>query len=215
MNHKKFPARFINQGKSGKVSVPTPVNGSITLEASLAVPIFFFAVVCLLYLMEIICIQTAVRSGLQYAGKIAAQEAAVVTAVMPSEIEKEVVNAIGAGRLDRSIIEGGSSGVDCSSSAISPRTGIGKVTAEYKIRIPLPLFHIPPITYKESIKIKVWTGYEKEAFGKNDSQIVYVTETGLVYHRDYHCTHLELSIHAVGREMVSSLRNEYGGKYYP
>ena len=44
---------------------------------------------------------------------------------------------------------------------------------------------------------------------------VYVTETGLVYHRDYHCTHLELSIHMVLQSEIESLRNEGGGKYHP
>lgn len=215
MNHKKIPKRYHYHGKPGKVSALTPVNGSITVEAAMAVPIFFFAAVSLLYLIEMMCIQTAVRSGLQYAGKIAAQEAGIVTAVMPSKVEKDVVSAVGAGRLDRSIIEGGSTGLDCSGSGMSPRTGIGELTARYQIRIPFAIFHVPPITHKESIRIKAWTGYEKETFGLKDSEIVYVTETGLVYHRDYHCTYLELSIHTVPEKEVSSLRNESGGKYYP
>ena len=37
----------------------------------------------------------------------------------------------------------------------------------------------------------------------------------LVYHRDYHCTHLELSIHMVLQSEIESLRNEGGGKYHP
>ena len=44
---------------------------------------------------------------------------------------------------------------------------------------------------------------------------VYVTETGLVYHKDYHCSHLDLSIRMTHLELVEGLRNENGGKYYP
>ena len=48
-----------------------------------------------------------------------------------------------------------------------------------------------------------------------DDETVYVTETGLVYHRDYHCSYLDLSIHLVSMQEISSLRNKSGGKYYP
>jgi len=56
--------------KHGRASV----SASVTIEAALAVPVFFFALVCLIYLLELMAIGTAVRSGLQYAGKQAAKE---------------------------------------------------------------------------------------------------------------------------------------------
>ena len=130
------------------------MSASVTVEAAMAVPIFFLAVICLIYLLELMAIGTAVRSGLQYAGKRAAQDAATAPVLMPSRLEADVVESIGADRLARSIVEGGSSGIDCS------------------------------------------------------------RETGLVYHKDYHCTHLDLSIRMASGEEVSSLRNESGGKYY-
>ncbi|MDE6937540.1 MAG: pilus assembly protein, partial [Lachnospiraceae bacterium] len=65
------------------------------------------------------------------------------------------------------------------------------------------------------ILIKVWSGYEKEGFLTDDEETVYITETGLVYHRDYHCTHLELSIRMVSSAELESLRNNSGGRYYP
>lgn len=213
-NNQKPTSQLNNHSHTGRVSVFTSLKASITVEAAMAVPIFFFAVVCLLYLMEIMAVQTAVRSGLQYAGKKAVQEAYTVTAVIPSRIEGDIVNAAGAQRLDRSIVLGGSGGIDCGKSYMSMNTGIGELSAQYRVKIPIPIFGIPPVTYSQTIRIKAWTGYEKEGFGTDNDKIVYVTETGIVYHKDYHCTHLELSIHMVPPEEVGNLRNESGGKYY-
>lgn len=207
--HKKSP--LLN----GRTSSSACRKASMTVEAALAVPIFFLAVVCLLYLMEIMVIRTSVRTGLQAAGKKVMEEACIVTAIVPGKLESDIVNAIGAERLERSIVIGGSSGIHCQHSYLSPSTGIGKITAEYEIRLPIPMFGVPPVSYEESMRIKAWTGYEKSLFGKDDDQIVYITETGVVYHTDYHCTHLDLSIHMVQSSEVSDMRNESGGRYYP
>lgn len=190
-------------------------KGSITVEAAMAVPIFFFAVVSLLYLMEIMAVQTAVRCGLQDAGKQVAAEAVEVKMIIPAQLESDIVNSVGAGRLERSIVVGGSSGISCAGSYVSPVTGIGEIKAKYKVKIPIPMFHVPPLTYEEKMRIKLWTGYEKGGLKTDDDEIVYVTETGIVYHRDYHCTHLDLSIHMASSSELNMLRNESGGKYHP
>ncbi len=209
-----LPSQNVSLIKLKRASAFTSLKGSITVEASMAVPIFFFAVVCLLYLMEMMAVQTSVRSGLQYAGKEAATEAAIIRTVSPTAVKSDVINVIGAGRLERSIVEGGGSGIDCSGSRISPITGIGQVSAKYSIRIPIPLFRIAVIPCEETMRIKAWTGYEKAGLDKSDDEIVYVTETGLVYHRDYNCTHLDLSIRMVPEQEVAALRNHSGGKYH-
>lgn len=190
-------------------------KGSVTVEAAAAVPVFFLAIVTLLYLLEMMAVHTAVRSGLQYAGKRVVKESCMTQTVMPSRIERDLVYAAGEERLGRSIVEGGSSGIDCSGSRMSVRTGIGKLTAEYRVKIPVPLFGIAPVKCNETMKIKAWSGYEKEGMADRENDTVYVTETGLVYHRDYHCSHLDLSIQMTQKETVPGLRNENGGKYYP
>lgn len=198
----------------GRASTSTSYKGSITIEAAMAVPVFFFAVLCLVYLLEVMAIQTSVRSGLSYAGKVISQENYPINMVDPGKVEEYIVNAIGADRLERSIVVGGSTGIDCSKSNMSLRTGIGKLSAAYQIRIPVPMFVIDGITREETIKIKTWTGYEREFLGDSKEETVYVTETGLVYHRDYHCTYLDLSIQMVPAANIESLRNNDGGKYY-
>ena len=187
-------------------------NGSVTVEAAVAVPVFFLAVVTLLYLLEMMAVHTAVRSGLQYAEKKAAKETCITQMLMPSRVENDVIQAIGEERIGRSIIKGG---IDCSGSKMSVRTGIGKLTAEYWVKIPVPIFGTAPVKCHETMKIKAWSGYEKEGLSDIGDDTVYVTETGLVYHKDYHCSHLDLSIRMVKMNAVSGLRNESGGKYYP
>ncbi len=123
---------------TGRASASTRKKGSITVEAAMAVPIF--ATLALVLLLELLSVQTAVRSGLQEAGKKLAVQAVEAPAVIPSNLERDVVNSIGAERLERSIVEGGSSGINCNQSYLSPFTGIGEIQASYQVWIPVPGF---------------------------------------------------------------------------
>ena len=67
---------------TGRASASTRKKGSITVEAAMAVPIFFFATLALVLLLELLSVQTAVRSGLQEAGKkLAAQESIAINLI--------------------------------------------------------------------------------------------------------------------------------------
>ena len=207
----KMNAMYVYTPPSEKASAS--VRGSVTVEAAMAIPLFFFCIICFLYLMEMSVIQTSVRAGLSAAEKEIAVEAYALPVVVPTEVEKKVVQAIGKERLDRSLIMGGSEGIDCGESYISPTTGIGKLVAEYQVELPIPTFLIPSITYHVNMKIKGWTGYENGSF-LSDADIFYMTPSGSVYHTDYNCSYLDLSIRTVGVGEVDSLRNKDGGKYY-
>lgn len=72
-----------------------------------------------------------------------------------------------------------------------------------------------------SVKVHAWTGreYEKNAQeeGKTDQeeQMVYVTETGTVYHKKLECSYLNLSVSHVSGSRIGGYRNQNGEKYSP
>lgn len=191
-------------------------RGSVTVEAAVCVPLFLYAAICLIWLLEFRTVQLVVREGMQGAAKKIALECYELPILIPSRLEAEIVNQIGSERLDRSCIVDGKDGLQCEKSYILPGSAIMELKTTYKAKLPVPGFFISPITYQETMRIKGWNGYEKESFTQYDNQdIVYITETGVVYHRDYHCTYLKPSARVVSLEEITSLRNESKEKYYP
>ena len=134
--------------------------GSITIEAAFGIPLFLFAVLCLIWLIELQSIRFSIVNAAQNAAKSAAED----TAVIP------VLNV----------------------------WKIGHPSAEVE----------------QSFKLSAWTGYMSGGKGSDGADIVYVTDNGEVYHEDYRCSHLRLSIRAVGFDEIKQLRNEGGGIYH-
>lgn len=196
-----------------RASLFTSFKGSITVETSLILPLFFLAICCLCYLLEVMSIQLTIRTALDEVGREAAVEAYGKPFVFTGELEEKVVNHIGKARLDKSVVSGGSRGLDLSNTSISGKSKIIKICAEYRIKLPIYTFGKLALSCKEELCLKGWTGYEKE-FGFQDKEnVVYVTETGMVYHRNSRCTYLDLSIRMVGKKDIVKLRNNNGEKY--
>ena len=189
-------------------------KGSITLEMAMILPVYFFAIVCLLYMMEVMAIRASVRSGMQYAAKIITEETYMYPRVTPDELESLIVQAIGSERLDRSIVSGGSGGLHCEESRMSILTGILELKVRYRVKIPVPAISSMSVPMEEFLKAKGWCGYVGAGWGSESDQTVYITENGMVYHRDYSCNYLELSIQSIEVDQVNNVRNKNQGKYH-
>lgn len=189
-------------------------KGSLTLEAAIVVPIFFFAMLCLAYLLEMMAIQTTVRNALYNAGKEAAKQAYAGAILTSGELEQQIVENIGIDRLGRSVVFQGVNGIDCGKTKCNWSTGVMDLSARYQVEIPILMFRITPITCEETLRVKGWTGYVSSASGDTKEDMVYVTETGMVYHKDSKCTYLDMSIRSVQMDHIEELRNQSGGKYY-
>ncbi len=179
-------------------------RGSITAEASIAVSIFFFAMVLLTGLLEIVYLQTTVKSALCSVGKQMAAEGYYQPLVIASQMESRMVETIGEETLEKSMIAGGAEGLDCSRSRSYLTTTIMELVVDYKIELPILMFQVPILDQSVSIRVKGWNGAETLGIGAGDYEIVYVTDYGIVYHSDISCTHLELSIRPVQSANIPS-----------
>lgn len=207
-------------------------KGSLTVEASLVLPIFLFAVVTFLYFFQIMWIQERVHFGLWETGKEFSKYGYVydsvgITGMESDEYKTTTTNLISGvltgermksylpdAFLNQSCVVGGAGGIQYSTSAFEEENDICLV-ATYKVKIPVLYFLTPDYTIVQQVKTRGFVGTEEIGTSEDDEDDidVYVTDTGSVYHCSASCTHINLSIQATKFGNVSSLRNQYGGKY--
>lgn len=77
---------------------------------------------------------------------------------------------------------------------------------------------LPKIWHCNIVKVHAWTGKtyteeEREKYKNENERMVYVTETGSVYHVDPGCTYLDLSIHTEAGNNIQNSTNSYGQHY--
>ena len=73
----------------------------------------------------------------------------------------------------------------------------------------------PKIWFHNTVKVHAWTGvlYEDVKNGSESQPMVYVTESGTVYHRKPGCSYLNLSVRQTSGAAVKNMKNSYGEKY--
>ena len=78
------------------------------------------------------------------------------------------------------------------------------------------LIPLSKVWMQNTVTVHAWTGAEEQTGSGQESrqeEMVYVTESGTVYHRQPGCRYLSVSIQQVSGSRVSSMRNTYGEKY--
>ena len=80
------------------------------------------------------------------------------------------------------------------------------------------LVPLSKVWMQNTVTVHAWTGADEQEVQGEQSQpeeMVYVTESGSVYHRRVSCRYLKVSLQQVAGARVSSMRNTYGEKYSP
>ena len=89
------------------------MRGSVTIEASVGIPLFLFASVCLIWMIEVQSIRISILTAAQSAAKSAAEDTAILPVLNTIKLKKDIISFIGEDRINRSIIQGGTSGISC------------------------------------------------------------------------------------------------------
>jgi hypothetical protein len=206
-------------------------KGSLTVEAALVLPIFLFALISILYFGEMIRLSNCCQNSLhQNAKEIAtyayAYKKSINKPVMPGNfigsylisntyIKEKVNQELDEKKVAFFGINGEKEGISYSRSKILEKEMIDLI-AVYEIKIPYDFLGIDQFKFVNRARVRAFTGYDNtlsEDISQNE-EIVFITPTGNVYHRDRNCKHLNISISKVTAESITNRRNKNGGKYY-
>ncbi len=122
-------------------------------------------------------------------------------------------------RINHSCIRDGFEGISFQDSKILKEEDAIDIVVRYQVILPIKLFSFEDMEMLQRVRVRAWTGYEVAATYSLDEEVgevtmVYITETGSVYHKSATCSHIRLSVSAIDG-LPTTQRNENGGKYYP
>lgn len=232
---KKEKSRYQNHNRSYCCAKA----GSLTVEAAIALPFFIMALmaVCSFFSLQVLHIRlqaameyAAGRASAYYYALEHAQEALSIGtedsddvafilsrgAVTAAYLKGKVTAEVGEDYLNRSWLENGSSSLGILGSSFPDSSGNIDFVLTYRVRIPFLPGSLGKISITQRTCRRVWSGISGKDRDEQDIEdtMVYVTETGSVYHLSLSCSYLKLSIKYVSKKEAEGLRSSDGSKYY-
>lgn len=219
-------------------------QGSLTVEASLIFPIFIFAVIAFLSFFQIMLIQGRVQWALMETSLEASRYAYVYQDIMEEDkieradtkqtyqnvlghledglfyqqcFQKYMKDGNGNRLYNKNFLTGGFSFVQ--SEFLQDGKNVD-VVVTYQIKLPIQVLTGKTFTFVQRSKVRGFIGTtafgtEDGNKGKENDRLVYITDTGTVYHTSENCTHLKLNISNISFSGIPDARSQNGGKYKP
>lgn len=195
-------------------------KASFTIEAALALPLFLYLILAILLLFQVMKLQMMLRDAAYDAARALAatsyitEEQSEEASTLISGLETAGSYVTAQSKVTEedllSLVVGGRAGILCSSEDAD--ADMVRVSASCLIRMPIPLPVHKYLQLSETVCVRKWIGYT--GAGDGGGQMVYVTETGSVYHKDRDCSYLNPSVQAVTLSERLAARNESGGIYH-
>jgi hypothetical protein len=213
-------------------SVISNPSGSMTLEAAFVLPFFLLAVINILFAVNIIGLQSRMNAALHQVGNRMAfagyacertvgnalPDSLVGVLVTKEYAKSQVIKDIGSSYLEKSCVVNGSGGISFAASSVMQSGDIIDLQASYRVKPFAALMGFEEFAMTQRYYGRAWTGYDVTQGVCDESEedpMVYITETGTVYHLNRNCIYLNPTIESLPQELVDGSRNQSGGKYYP
>lgn len=195
------------------------VKGSMTVEASLVLPLFLFFFLQMSGFIEMLRLHGNLQYGLWQAGKTlmlygaATQVAEIVPEVAVSYVYVGSVlsGILGEEYLESSPLTYGRAGINFLESDIVKDTGEVDLMITYQVAPKGRLLPFSYVRLSNRFYGRAWTGYE--VFESEGQMLVYVTDYGEVWHTTRECTHLQLSVKEVWATGLENYQNVWGRSY--
>ncbi len=211
------------------------VNGSLTIEAALVMPVFLLVILAVYAFFNIMTAELRIQEALEKtAGRLAAGYYAVdklsdseedretllekagkevfYAAVSETLVRALVVRELGDS-VGPEVVKNGTGGISFLGSRYDSEKCEVQLRAHYQMTVPFFGGSIGNIQVSQQCARRAWIG--KETPEPEEEVLVYITDTGKVYHTFLSCGYLKLSISSVDLSDVPGLRNRDGSKYYP
>lgn len=208
------------------------LKASMTVEAAIVLPLFMFFIIQVISAINMIGIQSRLGAALHQTGNKMAFSGYIYektlnntlvdgfASVALTEIyaKNQVLNYSGKEYLDKSCIKNGAGGISFDGTSIMGSNDIIEICLSYYVQPLFTVLGFDGFAMNQCYYGRAWTGYDVQSTVSNmedNDPMVYVTETGTVYHTNRNCTYLNPSISSVSADEISGKRNQSGGKYYP
>ena len=207
-------------------------QASLTVEAALILPFFLTAMVTVASFINILYVHRAVgmalantcrkvavysypasKAGLADGGDIISLGTEIMTLAY---VQADVTAQLSGDALVRELVlsEGG---ISLLRSRLPYGTPIVDLVADYAIRMPVSAFSLPAVHFTQRARMHAFLGHtpkEQTQEEDDEEEMVFITASGVVYHRDSACTYLAPRVYSAGADEAGGLRNADGGKYY-
>lgn len=228
----RLSAAIIHKAKHGYItlfertalSASDYLKGSLTVEASVVLPVFLFLSICLVFFCQVFMIHSEIQGSLFLAarhlsGNVIPIEYAVneelanqetLQKVLCIAVAKQKVEEYSGDILDESVcLVNGKAGLSYYYSAMEDE--YVDLVVNYRVQLPFAFGLRASFPVVQRCRIRAWTGLSGSK--KISEEMVYVTNNASVYHLNEQCTHLKLTIYRISSLELSTAGNVYGNKY--
>ncbi len=220
-----FPTSNAMDRKDTKTLFFGSHRASITVEAAMVLPLFLFCMIAALQYCR--AMETAVRfsAALSETGKSLAVDAYATTFARDAPDAAAAVARVASTVYAQEEVmkrAGDTSAVKNANMILSSIMKEGEnidLVMTYQIASPFQILPLPSRPFLQRASVRAWVGRKEGGSGDEkeeakEEEIVYVTVTGQVYHRDLNCSYLNLSISSISADEIEGARNLSGAKYY-
>lgn len=202
------------------------------MEAAFVLPFFLFAVLNILSAVNIIATQSRIGAALHQVGNKMTfagyayentvggtlPQGLASVAMSSGYARGQVIAGVGNAYLADSCVKGGAGGLSFAGSSVMEKGDIIDLQVSYRVKPFVELMGFDGFLMSQRYYGKAWTGYDASDSVSDmtaEDPMVYITETGTVYHLNRNCTYLNPTVEAVSAGTVRNKRNNSGAKYAP